>query len=87
MSATREAFDPALLLAALQRRKDAENISWRELARRAGMPQSYGIAAKLRAGCHPTAGVLILLLRYLGTTDLAAYAAGEDGPGTAASAA
>jgi predicted transcriptional regulator len=67
-------FDPAALLAALVAKKAADAISWRELARRAGMPQSYGIAAKLRAGAQPTAGVLILLLRYLGDTDLARYA-------------
>lgn len=72
-TAPRAAFSSAALLAALQARKKADGISWRELARRAGMPQSYGIAGKLRRGAQPTAGVLALLLAYLGDTDLAAY--------------
>lgn len=70
---TRSAFDPAALLAALETQKKTDGISWRELARRAGMPHSYGIAGKLRRGVHPSAGVLVLLLRYLGTTDLQPY--------------
>lgn len=69
----RDAFDPAALLARLEAKRDADQISWRELARRAAMPHSYGIAGKLRRGAHPTAGVLILLLRYLGETDLSPY--------------
>lgn len=83
---TRDAFDPAALLARLEARKTTDGISWRELARRAGMPQSYGIAGKLRAGAQPTAGVLVLLLRYLGETDLAPYARQVE-PGQAAPAA
>lgn len=70
---TRTAFDPHALLAALEAKKAADRISWRELARRAGMPHSYGIAGKLRRGAHPSAGVLVLLLRYLGQTDLTPY--------------
>lgn len=69
----RDAFDPAALLARLEAKRTDDGISWRELVRRAGMPRSYGIAGKLRRGGHPTAGVLILLLRYLGETDLGPY--------------
>jgi hypothetical protein len=83
---TRNAFDPAALLAALQAKKTADRISWRELARRAGMPHSYGIAGKLRAGSHPSAGVLVLLLRYLGETDLEPYI-GDNRPERSAPAA
>ncbi len=81
----RAAFDPAVLLARLEAKKSADGISWRELARRAGMPQSYGIAGKLRSGAQPTAGVLVLLLRYLGETDISPYA--RDRPERAAPAA
>ena len=83
--ATRDAFDPAALLAALDARRRTDGISWRELARRAGIPGTNGIAGKLRAGVHPSAGVLVLLLRYLGETDLAPYA--RDGGGEAGRAA
>ena len=69
----RIAFNPAALLDALERKRGADDITWRELARRCGMPQAYGIGAKLRAGVHPSAGVLVLLLAYLGETDLAPY--------------
>jgi transcriptional regulator with XRE-family HTH domain len=69
----RTVFDPHALLAALEAKKAADGISWRELAARAGMPHSYGIAGKLRRGAQPSAGVLVLLLRYLGTTDLRPY--------------
>ena len=74
----RDAFDPATLLARLEAKKRQQDISWRELALQAGMPQSYGIASKLRAGAQPTAGVLLLLLRWLGDTDLAPYATGAE---------
>lgn len=80
----RQAFDTGALLAALEAKKRTDGISWRELARLAGMPRSYGIAAKLRAGVHPTAGVLMCLLDYLGETDLAPYRAARvaaAGPG------
>lgn len=81
------AFDSAKLLAALQARKAADGISWRELSRQAGMPQSYGIASKLRRGAQPTAGVLTLLLRYLGESDIGPYTSEEAGPGANAPAA
>jgi transcriptional regulator with XRE-family HTH domain len=87
LSEPRGAFDPDALLAALIAKKDNDGISWRELARRAGMPQSYGIAAKLRSGAQPTAGVLVLLLRYLGETDLSPYTGGPDRSERAAPAA
>lgn len=69
---TRAAFDAEALLAALDTKRCADGISWRELARRAGIG-SYGIAGKLRRGVQPTAGVLILLMRYLKQTDITAY--------------
>lgn len=84
---TREAFDPHALLAALQTRRAADGISWRELARRAGIPGSTGIAGKLRAGVNPTAAVLVLLMRYLGETDLAPYTRSPPETGRAAPAA
>jgi transcriptional regulator with XRE-family HTH domain len=83
----RDAFDPQALLTRLDAKRRADGISWRELVRRAGMPGSYGIARKLRTGTQPTAGVLVLLLRYLGETDLGPYAATLGGPEQAAPAA
>lgn len=69
----RAAFDPAALFAALDAKRATEGISWREVARRAGMPGTNGFAGKLRGGSHPSAGVLVLLLAWLGETDLAPY--------------
>lgn len=66
-------FLPHALLARLEARRARDGISWRELARRAGMPGSYGIAGKLRRGVHPTAKILVPLLAYLGETDLEPY--------------
>lgn len=87
VAAPRESFQPAALLAALDTRRQTDGISWRELARRAGIPGSYGIAGKLRHGAHPTAGVLVLLLGYLGEKDLTPYTTGGAGQDPAAPAA
>jgi len=74
---TRDAFDPAALLAALEAKRTRDGLSWRQLARTAGMPGSYGIAGKLRRGVQPTAGVLILLMNYLDETDITVFARAE----------
>lgn len=71
----RPGFDAHRLYRALDAKRDAAGLSWRGVARAAHVPHS--LIGRLAAGQHPSADVLVRLLVWLGTTDVAPYITGE----------
>jgi hypothetical protein len=65
-------FDPAALHAALDRRRRASGISWRELQRQAGIA-GHSTPARLVAGQTLRADTLLRLMAWLGETDITPY--------------
>jgi hypothetical protein len=69
---SRQAFDATALYAALDRARTARKLSWRELSKQAGVGAT-GVGTQLAAGRQPSAGVLALLLLWLGDLSIAPY--------------
>lgn len=69
---SRDAFDIDALYVALDRKRRAERISWRELMRQAGFVGS-ALTTRLSRGCQMNTDSLALLLAWLGDTDVRPY--------------
>ena len=64
-------FDAEALYVAMDARRRARNIEWRQVARESGMsPSTF---TRIGHGHQPSANGIVRALRWLGTTDLAPF--------------
>ncbi len=73
---TTRLFDPEALALALDRKRLAETLSWREVARQANVSPS--VLTGLAQGDLIHVSVLVRLLGWLGETDLDPYLTAEE---------
>lgn len=75
-------FDPEALYVAIDKRRRELGISKREVCRQVG-ERTPSAVTRIGRGTHPSADLLVRLLHWLGSTDLAPYMVAVEHPSAA----
>lgn len=76
---TRPAFDCEALYLAMDKQRRDRRLSWRAVGREVGVPNQPSLMTRLAHGKPPGVANLVLMLAWLGTTDLEAFIAAKGG--------